>query len=354
MPTRRAVLGWISAGTTAAIAGRVAAALDPYLGHALQARRPAAVMAPGKLDELGGLVEEFKVSYSATPAQQLYADLLATRAHVGDVLDGSLTLGEHRDLLAIAGWLSALLGLACFDLGRYRAARVWCDDAWDRAIEAAHPEVAAWSREPLTIMWFYLGRAADAVAAAQQGLTVAPDGSVVQAKLAAAEMRSLARFGPDRKREFTDARRRAESAVDRLPVATEGFTFRAVHKPTMPLFTVQSLLMLGEYGEAEPIARQLIELTKTETSPAGYALYRIEHALALAGLGHADGAAALGMQALDSRRQLAPVVARAGELDQALQRQFPGTAEARDFHERYLAARRSLEAEDAGLPAQGV
>ena len=164
---------------------------------------------------------------------------------------------------------------------------------------------------------------------------------------AAQEMRALARFGPARRAEFIQARRRAERAIDRLPLAAStGYTFRAVHHATVPFFTAASLVMLGNYQEAAPLAEQLVKQSESQSNPTGLALYRIEHALALAGLGHLDGAVANGRQAFEAPRLVKSIVNRTGELDSALQRKFPQATETRDFHEQYVgvvAAHRASE-----------
>jgi hypothetical protein len=51
-----------------------------------------------------------------------------------------------------------------------------------------------------------------------------------------------------------------------------------------------------------------------QRDPTGLALYRIEHGLALAGLGHLDGAVANGRRAFEAPRLVKSIVNRAGEL----------------------------------------
>jgi hypothetical protein len=94
--------------------------------------------------------------------------------------------------------------------------------------------------------------------------------------------------------------------------------------------------MLENYREAAPLADDLVRRSESKSSPTGMALYRIEHALALAGLGHLDGAVANGSEAFKAPRLVKSIINRAGDLDSALQRQFPNAADARDFHEHYL------------------
>jgi hypothetical protein len=55
-------------------------------------------------------------------------------------------------------------------------------------------------------------------------------------------------------------------------------------------------------------------------------------------MGHLDGAVANGAAAFGAPRLVKSIINRAGDLDAALQRQFPDAGEARDFHEQYLEA----------------
>lgn len=346
VPTRREVVGYLSAGMAAVVADRM---LNHPIVAALDAKHRAggSSLGPGAVEDLAQTVESFRLSYGRTRPERLEPDLIATRQYIGSLLTGKLTLDQHRELVVLAGWLSALLGLASFDLGNYAAAAIWCRDAEDRALEARHRELAAWSRDPLAIMAFYLDRPAEAIEHTRAGRAYAPRKSAAWAVHAAQEMRALARFGPSRQAEFTRARRRAERAIDRLPLAANtGYTFRAVHHATVPFFTAASLVMLENYQDAVPLAEQLVKQSESKSSPTGLALYRIEHALALAGLGHLDEAVATGRQVFEAPRLVKSIVNRAGDLDSALQRKFPQATETRDFHEQYVsvaAAHRSSE-----------
>jgi len=72
--------------------------------------------------------------------------------------------------------------------------------------------------------------------------------------------------------------------------------------------------------------------------PTNYARTLLILALAAAGLGDLDQSAAAGGAALECGRLVWPTMVLAGQLDQALARQFPGAAPMTDFHARYLDA----------------
>jgi hypothetical protein len=188
--------------------------------------------------------------------QRLGPELLGVRLRVGELLNSPLTLAQHRDLLVTAGWLSNLLGLLCFDLGDQLAAGAWCTDVEKRADDATHPELAAWAAQTRVLMAFYAGNAREAVSFAQKGQTLAPPGTVAHAKLVAQEMRAWAQLRDAR--EVGNARRRAEQAIAKLPAATPTQGAFSISRAGDPPYTATSLLLLGQFQEAEAITRQVI------------------------------------------------------------------------------------------------
>jgi hypothetical protein len=65
-------------------------------------------------------------------------------------------------------------------------------------------------------------------------------------------------------------------------------------------------------------------------------------ALAAAGLGETDEAAAAGAAALECGRVVWPTMVLAGKLDQSLKRTSPGASRAADFHALYIDAGQRL------------
>jgi len=349
VPTRRKVLDWLRKGATAGVADRLLAALGSDAIDAIEANRRAGAtsLAPGTVERLGQLTEHYQRAYGASSPNVLHAELLVMRLYVGSLLDRKLTLTEHRDLVVLTGLLSALLGLASFDCGDRAAALAWCDDAKERGTEAGHPAIVAWSYEPRVLVAYYGGQPKEAVVAAQAGRRSARCGTVAHARLALQEMRAVARTCDASA--ATEARGRAEHALAKLPAkAPRSGTFLGVDERTLPAFTVMAHLDLGQHGDAEQLAGQLLDTCDFTDWPTGYALRRLDRGIARAQLGRLDEAIGDGMQALDTRRLASSVVARAGELDATLQRGFPGAVEARDFHERYVLARQALAAPTGG------
>jgi hypothetical protein len=353
MPTRRELLKLLGAG---AVVGTVVLPVDrlgvqlgdPRVLHAMRASQQASAssLGAGTVEQLQQAVEHFAGVFRRTLPATLYPELLSVRLHVGGLLDGKLTLSQHRDLLVTAGWLSNLLGLVCFDLGDQLAAAAWCADVEQHAQEAGHPELAAWAAQTNVLMAFYGGQAREAVAHAQNGQTLTPLGTVVHAKLAAQEMRAWALLGDTR--EVTAARRRAERAIAKLPAETPAYgAFSISQTGGCPPYTATSLLLLGQLHEAERLTREVITAhygtdgrNGPGEHPAGFALAHLRLALALIGLGRLDEAIGAGSAALAAPRPVRSVVALAGELDRTLSHQFADAPQAREFHDQYMTAAR--------------
>ena len=353
MPTRRELLKLLSAGAVVGTVGlpveRLGVQLgDPRVLYAMRASQQASAssLGAGAVEQLQQAVEHYARVFRRTLPEALYPELLGIRLHVGGLLDGKLTLGQHRDLLVTAGWLSNLLGLVCFDLGDQLAAAAWCADVEQRAREAGHPELAAWAAQTSMLMAFYGGRAHEAIAHAQKGKALAPLGTVAHAKLAAQEMRAWALLGDTR--EVHSARQRAEVAMAKLPTETPAHgAFSISHTAGCPPYTATSLLLLGQHGEAERLTREVITAhygadgrDGPGEQPAGFALAHLRLALALAGLGRLDEAIGAGQVALAAPRPVRSVVALAGDLDHALIRRFGDAPQTHDFHDQYATAAR--------------
>jgi hypothetical protein len=77
------------------------------------------------------------------------------------------------------------------------------------------------------------------------------------------------------------------------------------------------------------------------------AIARLDLGLIAAQRGQADEAGQLGVAALASGRVVASTLEWFAELDALLMRDYADAADAQDFHDRYLTARRALRREAA-------
>jgi len=364
VPTRREMFGYIGMGLLASGLERIGVPLpgghppaSPRVLHALEVTRRTAApnLDYGTVEDLTELVEHYARTFRRTSPVELYGEILGVRAYAGSLLSSMPTPSEHPDLVIAVGWLSNLLALVTHDLGDHAAALVWCADAERHGQEAGHPELAGWAAQTRVLMAFYDGQAREAVVHARQGQAVAPIGTVAHAKLVAQEMRAWALLGDAQM--VRDTRRRAEETIAKLPSETPTQGAFSISLAADPPYTATSLLLLGQLQESAELIRQVIAThygpggrDGPGEHPAGFALAHLRLAFALAGLGRLDEAHSAGTTALDTPRPVRPVVVLAGELDRTLTRDFGDTAEARDYHERYAAVRRT---QPLALPAGG-
>ena len=146
------------------------------------------------------------------PSGQLLIEGRSWLRRVVELHSKSLTLAQHREVLALSGWLALLVGCVEYDSGDRHAAESTRRAALSLATESDHAEVAGWAHEMRA--WFALttGDYRGVIAAAQAGAERAPHHSVA-VQLAAQEAKAWARLGD---------RRQVEVALDRGRRLLEG------------------------------------------------------------------------------------------------------------------------------------
>jgi transcriptional regulator with XRE-family HTH domain len=290
-------------------------------------------------DGLGELVRHYAHAVAVAPSAAVYDELLSARSFAGILLDCGAPR-RRPELAVTTGWLSSLLAISATDLGDHAAAVVWCADTERHSREAAYPELAGWAALTRALIAWYQGDPVRSAAAARRGQAEGAAGTVAYAKLAAQEMRCMAMIGD--MAGMASARRRAAEAMARLAPSTALAGVYSVPCAEDPPYTATSLLVVGRNAEAAEMTRRIIATAYSPRAPGdqptNYARTLLILALAAAGLGEADEAAAAGMAALDSGRIVWPTMVLAGKLDQALARTSPGSADAASFHARYLDA----------------
>ncbi len=361
VPTRREVFGYLGAGLTAVGLGQITTkwpAELPRVVQALEATREADGYNSATLENLSTVIDHYKRTFRSTPPAGLYDEILGVRIHTGLLLNNAGAANSRPDLMVAAGWLSNLLALVTHDLDDRAASLVWCADVERCAGETRHPELAGWAAQTRVLMSFYDGQANEAIMHAQRGQQLAPLCTVAHAKLLAQEMRAWALLGNADK--VTTTRRRAEKAITRLPdnAPTQG-TF-SISLADDPPYTATSLLLLGRYQEAAEAAWRVIAAFYGRAGdgrgahPSGFARTYLVLALALAGLGKLDEAYAAGSVALEAPRLVWSVAVLARKLDRILMRDFADTAEAQEYHERYVATiQREPPTSGRSAPADG-
>jgi hypothetical protein len=302
-------------------------------------------------DGLAELVRYYAHALAVTPSAGVYAELLSARTFAGTQA-GRAAPRDHADLAVSAGWLSSLLAISATDLGDHAAAVVWCADTERKARETGYPELLGWAALTRAAIAYYQGDPARSAAVARQGQAAAPAGSAAQVKLAAQEMRCLAMLGDFDA--MAAARRRAATALGRITPGNVQAGIYALPRADDPPYTATSLLLAGRHAEAAVMTRAILAsaypLRPAGDQPTNYARTLMILALATAGLGDIDEAAATGAQALSAGRVVWPTLVLAGRLARQLDAACPGSPHATSFRDHHADAgsRLALPAASAG------
>jgi Helix-turn-helix domain len=140
-------------------------------------------------------VERLRHAAAGTPPGSLLPTVRAQRRYVGRLLDGRLTLGHRRRLLAAAGRLSVVLARLHFEAGERDAAEASREAALRLARQAGNAELAAWAFEAGA--WWALvdGRFHEAVRLSRAGQDRAPPASAAAVQLALHEAQAWRHLG---------------------------------------------------------------------------------------------------------------------------------------------------------------
>jgi tetratricopeptide (TPR) repeat protein len=140
-------------------------------------------------------VERLCHAAAGTPPGSLLPTVRAQRRYVGRLLDGRLTLGQRRRLLAAAGRLSVVLARLHFEAGERDAAEASREAALRLARQAGNAELAAWAYEAGA--WWALvdGRFREAIRLSRAGQDRAPPASAAAVQLALHEAQAWRHLG---------------------------------------------------------------------------------------------------------------------------------------------------------------
>jgi hypothetical protein len=338
-------------------AGGALAALAP--GAAPRRPQPAASAGDGVAEEIAALdlarlaeltevgtstverlelaVDELATAYPGTPPAALNSRVRGYLAYSSRLLDGRMTLAEHRRLLVVAGWLSLLAATTLIDMHRDHAAAAYLRTAAQLARETGHTEIAAWCLE--TQAWQMLTegdyqRAVDISQAAQQ---VAPKPGSAFIQATAQEGRAWARLGAGP--ETRGALGRVEALVSPLPVPDRPEHHYRYDPAKSEAYLATTLAWIGDPA-AERYARHVLARIESTTDgpprPRRAASARLDLSLALIAAGRHDEAAGTTLEAISSGRLVPSNYWRAREVIQAVAER--GMPEAAELAEAYREA----------------
>jgi tetratricopeptide (TPR) repeat protein len=164
----------------------------------LARRAEASDVGADALASIERAVERLRHATADAPPGPLLPAVRAQRHYLGRLLDGRLTLGQRRRLLAAAGWLSVVLARLYFEAGDRDAADASREAALRLARQAGNAELVAWVHEAGA--WWALvdGRLREAIRLSRSGQDRAPPASAAAVQLALHEAQAWRQLGdPD-------------------------------------------------------------------------------------------------------------------------------------------------------------
>ncbi|MGW3913123.1 XRE family transcriptional regulator [Streptomyces sp. NPDC005070] len=299
------------------------------------------------LDALRITTDRLCSEYPYMPSGQLIIEGRQWLRRVVELHAKSLTLAQHREVLALSGWLALLVGCVEYDMGDRHAAESTRRAALSLATEADHPEIAGWAHEMRA--WFALttGDYRGVISAAQAGGEAAPNHSVA-VQLAGQEAKAWARLGD---------RRQVEVALDKGRRLLEGMPHPenldnhfVVDPAKFDFYSMDCYRLVGEDKLARTLADEVLragtDFDGRERSPMRNAEARVTLGVTAARQGDLEEALIMGARALEGDRQSVPsLIMTSRELAAEMKRRYASEPAAQD----YLARLHSLGNEKPGF-----
>jgi len=278
-------------------------------------------------------------SYPKTPSAVLKTRVKKRLEHIINLLGKRITIDQHRKLLVIAGWMTALLGCVHFDMQEHEEAEVARQIAYQMAKEANEPDLLAWTYEMAA--WFALveNRYEDVIEAADIGLQVKDTGSVgVQLNLQKAK--GYARLADSR--ETHHALDDAAAILTKLPPPEHpDHHFVFDHSKWMH-YAATIYAWLGEDRTAKEHATEVISThlrpDGTSRAPMRTAEARLSLATVSAREGDLEGAVSFAISAYEfDTKPMSDLLSRGRDVGRLLQSRYGNHSLVTEFRE-YLAS----------------
>lgn len=285
------------------------------------------------LDGIRITADQLCSTYPYLPPAQLRADGQQWLSRITELLDQRLTLGQHREVLSVAGLIALLVGCVEYDMGDRQAAEATRRSALSLGTEADDRDVMGWAHEMTA--WFNLtqGDYRGVIAAGEAGMEAASQRGV-SAQLAAQQAKAWARIGDRRQTEL--ALERGRELLEHLPHPDNRDHHFVVDPGKYDFYAMDCYRRLGEdnlaRNYAEETLRAGVGFDGREVSPMRNAEARVTLGVAAARGGDLDGAVSYGIAALDGERKSLPsLLMTSGELREAVQRRYPNEPATRDY-----------------------
>jgi len=314
----------------------------------LARRAEASDLGGGTVELLQASADQLCRDYPTVDPRVLSDQARTHLGYVTDLLGKRVTLAQHRELLVIAGWLSALLACTFYDAGDPSAAETARRMTRQFGEHAGHGELIAWSFE--IAAWYALveGRTAQAVALCEAGLPHAGiSNAAVQLTLQAS--RAYARMGDDQAGKMLVA---GGAVLARLPVPEHPEHHFVFDRDKFEFYTATIYTWLGtDDAAAEENAREVVARCH---GPGGAIIWPTRLSTTLVNLGQIAGrrgdldeAVGLGEASLRCGRRSAELLPRAAELERRLSARYGAERLVNEYGEVLREEFRALPPGDA-------
>ena len=340
-------------GAGGALAALAAASSRPAPAGDLQlielARRAeASDLGAGTLELLTVSADRLCRDYPTVNPRVLSDQARIRLGYVTNLLGKRITLAQHRDLLVVAGWLSALLACTCYDAGDPGAAETARRMTRQFGEHAGHGELIAWSYE--IAAWYALveGRFVQAAGLSEAGLAHAGvSNAAVQLTLQAS--RAYARMGDDQAGKMLAA---GGAVLARLPVPDHPEHHFVFDRDKYEFYTATVYTWLGtDDAAAGENAREVVARCH---GPGGAIIWPTRLSTTLVNLGQIAGrrsdldqAVAMGAESLRCGRRSAELLPRAAELERRLAARYGAERLVNEYGELLREEFRALPPGDA-------
>jgi tetratricopeptide (TPR) repeat protein len=294
------------------------------------------------LDAMRITVDQLCSEYPHMPPDALRIEARTWLQRVTNLLQGRLTLGQHREVLDLSGWLALLVGCCEYDMGARQPAESTRRAALSLGAEAGDSAIQGWAYEMQA--WFALtsGDYRGVIAAAEAGQDLAGEAGV-SVQLAAQAAKAWARMGDRRQVEVALDRGRA--LLEPMPYPSNIDNHFVVDPSKYDFYAMDCYRTVGENQLARAYAEEVLRagtaLDGRERTPMRNAEARITLGVVAARQHELDQAIEHGQQALTGDRQSLPsLLMCSSELANLLRQHAPEAPEVRGYleHLRTLTA----------------
>jgi tetratricopeptide (TPR) repeat protein len=277
------------------------------------------------LDGVAVTAERLACEYPYVPSEQLLVDGRDWLRQITGLLDGHLTLPQHREVLTQAGWVALVLGCVEYDMGMRTQSEATRKAALSLGDEAGNGDIIGWAHEMRA--WYALtqGNYRGAIQAASAGQDAAPSHGVA-VQLLAQRAKAWARVGDRRQVEVAlDAGRRV---LEGLPYPENLDNHFVVDPAKFDFYAMDCYRIVGEDQLAELAAHEVVtsstDFDGTVRKPMRVAEAEITLGVLAARAGEPEQAVDYGRRALvGERKSLPSLLMVSRELADILSTRFP-------------------------------